>query len=112
MDMNDTTDTTASPTLGEIYAAVKKGVEEVAKEHDIAPAALLGEVLATVVTATAARRAAKRGDVAKTVLYTSVLIRHTITWNSRKSRLVAARAHADAMALRRVTFRTSVKEPM
>ena len=112
MAMNDETTAPESSPLRDLPALIRAGFNKVAEEHDIEPSTLLGEVLSGIVLATVARRAAKRGDTAKTVLYASALVRQTIAWNSRKTRVVVARAHADTMALRRVTLRTSTKEAM
>ena len=95
-DMNDTTatadETAASPnSLVAVRDAIASTFEKIADQHDIKVSELVNETISATLTYALARRAAKRGDVAKTVLYTGFLIRNTIRTSARRNRVSAER---------------------
>ena len=95
-DMNETsTEAPANPnSLAAVRATVTQTFEKAAYAQGIEMSELLGQTATNLVTYVLLRRAARRGDVARTVLYTGFMVRNSIRLAARINRVAADRSAA------------------
>ena len=78
-------------TLETTKAEVHKALQKVADDHDETIETIVGEIVGSLWLGIQMRRAAKRGDIARTIMYSSTLIRHSIQFQLRRVRVAASK---------------------
>ena len=98
-DMNETPaeETSANPnSLAAVRATVAQSFEKAAAAQGVEVSDVVGQTVINLLTYVALRRAAKRGDIARTVLYTGFMVRNSIRVAARLNRVAAERTAAAA----------------
>lgn len=68
-----------------------RGLEKAGADAGMGPAEMAGTVLGSVLTSTLALRAARRGDVARTVLYGLIGVSRAIEFQAKRTRVTIER---------------------